>query len=110
MSASSLHTDDTLILTATVTPGATPMTVDAYVAVQLPNGTHLFLQGNGSFTTAIRPIVTGFRVAPFTGEIFRYPFKGDEPPGSYAWLAAFIEQSTGKIIGEIARTPFTFSQ
>lgn len=100
---------ETLILAATVTPGLAPVTVDAYVAVRLPDGTLLFLQGDGSFTLDLRPIVAGWTVAPFEGEVFRYPFGGGEPPGNYAWLAAFTESGTLNLIGAIVQAPFSFS-
>lgn len=78
---------DTLILTAAITAPAIPTVVDAYVAIRLPDGSLCFLQGNGSLTRAVRPIVTNWTVAPFNGEIFRYTFGGGEPQGNYTWLA-----------------------
>ncbi|MBI2876816.1 MAG: SBBP repeat-containing protein [Candidatus Tectomicrobia bacterium] len=100
---------DTLILTATITPGDVPQTVDVYVAVLLPDGGLLFLQGDGSFTRDIRPIVASWTVAPYDGEVFRYTFGGGEPPGDYAWLAAFAEPGTLDFIMPIAEVPFRFS-
>ena len=55
---------DTLALTASVTPEGTPQVVDVSLAVQLPDGSLLFLQGDGSVTTSVRPIVTGWTIDP----------------------------------------------
>lgn len=108
LNQSSFRSGQTLSLTATVTPGATPRTVDVYVAVSLPDGTLLFYF-YPSFTTDIRPAVTTWTVASFSGEIFRYTFTGGEPSGSYTWWAAFTEPGTLTIIGSIASAAFTFS-
>jgi hypothetical protein len=105
----SFQSNQTLILTATTTPGATPRAVDAYVAVLLSDGTLLFLQGGGSFTTDFRPIVSNWQVSPFSGEIFRYTFVGGEPVGIYAWVGAFTEPETLNLIGPLVFTLFTFS-
>jgi len=109
LNQSSFRRGETLSLTATVTPGATPTAVDAYVAVALPRGTLLFLQGDGSLTTDLRPIVSNWTVAAFSGEVFRYTFSGGEPLGSYRWLAAFTEPGTLTFVTPIVEAPFTFS-
>ncbi|MBI2877814.1 MAG: hypothetical protein HYY20_13145, partial [Candidatus Tectomicrobia bacterium] len=80
--------------------------VDAYVALRLPEGTLLFLQGDGRFTPGIRPLVTNWTLANFSGEIFRYTFGGNEPVGLYAWLAAFTEPGTLNLLGGIVEVPF----
>jgi membrane-associated protease RseP (regulator of RpoE activity) len=103
------HGGNTLTLAATTYAGTTPRAVDAYIAAQLPDGTLLFLQTDGSLTLEIRPIVSNWPVAPFSGEIFRYTFGGHEPSGSYRWLAAFAEPGTANVIGLAAQASFTFS-
>ena len=100
---------ETLTLGATTYAGDTPHPVDAYVAVQLPDGTLFFLQGDGSLTTAIQPIVRNWTVSSFTDMLFRYTFGGGEPSGNYRWLAAFTEPGTLNILGLIAQAAFTFS-
>lgn len=109
LNGTDFHAGGTLILTAASTAPATPTVVDAYVALRLPDGSLLFLQGNGSFTRAVWPIVTNWTVAPFDGEIFRYTFGGREPQGHYAWLAAFTVPGTMHFIGDIVEVPFMFS-
>ena len=108
LNATSFRPGETLVLSATVTPGSTPVQVDAYVAVELPDGSLLFFQGNDRFTPVLQPIVAGVTPAPVTGEIFRYPFTGAEPVGPYRWLAAFTAAGTLQLLGDIVVVPFTF--
>ena len=109
LNGSSFRSGQMLILTAKVTPGATPRVVDAYVAVELPNGQRLFLRGDGTFGWPDwpEPIVRNWTVAQFDEEIFRYTFSGSEPSGNYKWLAAFVEAD--HIIGGIVEAPFSFT-
>jgi hypothetical protein len=109
LNQTSFQSNQTLILTATLTSGATPLAVDLYMAVQLPNGSLLFLQGGGSFTTELGPLVSNWTVSYFSGEVFRYTFGGEEPVGSYAWLGASTEPGSLNLIGPIVSAPFTFS-
>lgn len=101
-------------LAVTVTPGGPPIRVNGYVAVVIPGGLLLFLQGDGSLTTEWRPIVTNWTVTAFIGEIFRYTFSGREPPGTYSWYAAFTVPGGNPAyesdrIGPIVSAPFSFS-
>ncbi|RMF90565.1 MAG: M6 family metalloprotease domain-containing protein [Nitrospinota bacterium] len=109
LNQSSFQSGDTLILTATVTPGATPQRVDVYVALQLPNGLRLFLQQNGRLIRAVRPLVRNWPVTLFNGELFRHTFRGTEPAGNYTWEGAFTEAGTGTVIGEVSQAPFSFT-
>jgi hypothetical protein len=106
---SSFHPGNTLTLSASVTPGSTPQTVDAYVAIRLPDETLLFLRGDGSLTPDVQPIVRNFTVTPFNGQIFQYTFNGMEPTGNYTWLAAFSQPGTLNLFAGIAQAPFPFS-
>jgi hypothetical protein len=105
LNGTNFHRGDSLRLTATVNPGLIPQTVDAYLAIRLPDGTLLFFP---DFTVDLRPVLTSWPVVPFSGEVFRYTFIGMEPAGSYAWLAAFTEPGTLNIIGSIVQAPFSF--
>jgi pimeloyl-ACP methyl ester carboxylesterase len=95
-------------VTATLTPGLSPMTVDAYVLVRVPDGTVLSLSGNG-FSASLVPIATALTPVSFTGDILRFSFAGSEPPGGYTWFAALTEAGTLNVIGDIDQDPFTFS-
>jgi hypothetical protein len=106
---SSLAPGATLTLTVTITPESTPMVVDLYVALHLPDQSVWFLHGDGSFTPEIQPYLSQWSVVPSRAELFRYTFTDVEPSGNYVWLAAFIAAETGMIVGSIAQAPFTFS-
>ncbi len=95
-----------LILSATVTPGPTPVTADVYVALQLTDGSLLFLQGDGSLSSTLQPIVSKWGIGPYSGHIFNYTLTGGEPRGNYAWLAAFTQPGTLNFIGPIVSAPF----
>jgi len=102
------HRGDTLLLTAVVSPGQTLRSVDAYVAIQLPDGSLFYMQEDGSFTPEPQPLLRNWTVASFNAVIFRSTFNGLELPGPYRWLASFTEPGTFTLIGEIAQAPFTF--
>ena len=108
LNQSSFRSGQSLSMGASVTPGGTPLTADVYVALQLPGGSLIFLQGDGSLTTGLHPIVSNWTVGPFSGQIFSYNFGGAEPSGGYAWLAAFTQPGTMNFIGSIISAPFSF--
>jgi hypothetical protein len=105
----SFHRNDTLRLTATVTSVVKPFMADAYVAIQLPSGSLLYLKADGTFTQQAQPIVRNWLVSSFSGQIFSYSFSGGEPMGSYAWLGAFMTPGASNLVGPITSTPFAFS-
>ena len=109
LNQSSFRTGGALSLTATVAPGATPSTVDVYVALSLPGGFLLFLQGDGSLTWVLQPMVRNWTGGPFSRQIFSYTFSGWEPGGNYTWQAAFAAPGTLNLLGPIVSVPFTFS-
>jgi lysophospholipase L1-like esterase len=104
---SSFAPGEILTLTMTITPEATPLVVDAYVALQLPDQSLWFLNADGSLTPEPQPYLRQWPVVPFRAELFRYTFMGAETPGNYRWLAVFTEPGTGAMVGTIAQTLFT---
>src|SRR5262249_11228766 len=96
-----------LILTATLTPGSTPMSVDAYVVLRLANGTLLSLLLNGQLVPGLVPIASGITPFNFTGDILRYTFTGGEPAGPYTWLSGLTQAGTLNVVGSIHQDPFT---
>lgn len=102
------RTGQTLTLTATLTPGTSPVTVDAYVVVRLPGGSMLSLTLGGGIVPGIVPIARGLPATSFSGELLRYRFTGTEPVGSYTVLGALTVAGTGNVIGAIGERPFTF--
>jgi len=109
LNQATFHTWQQLTLGGTVYSGATPVTADVYVAVQLPDGGLLFLQGDGNLTWNLQPLVRNWPISPFSGHIFSYDFSGREPIGDYTWLAAFTQPGTLNFIGPIVSAPFSFS-
>lgn len=106
---STYRAGDRIVVTVATVPGSSSVTVDAYAAIQLPDGRLFFLQGDGSLTGATQPIIRSWPVDSSTGQIFSYTFGGGEPVGNYAWLAAFTEAGTLNLIGSINSAPFSFT-
>jgi IgA Peptidase M64 len=108
LNAATFRPGETLTLTARLTPGPTPVVVDAYVVVRLPDGSFLSLQPGG-VVAGVVPIGRGFAPFALTGEFLRYTFRGDEPPGQYTWFAALTEPGTLNVVSPLDQVPFTFS-
>lgn len=109
LNAASFVTGNTLILSATTTPGASPIVADVYLAIQLPDGTVFFMESDGGFSSTIGPALTNWTVVPFTGPVFSYTFNGSEPAGQYKWLLIVFRAGTANLIGQISIAPFTFT-
>jgi ELWxxDGT repeat protein len=107
LNGATYRTGDTLLATATLTPGATPLLVDAYVVVQVPSGAFLSLTPQGLIPGLV-PFAAGFVPVPFGGELLRYTFTGGEPPGPYTWMTALTHAGTLTVIGTIDQDPFVF--
>jgi len=101
-------TNNVMTLNAT-TVASNPVTnADVYVALQLPDGTLLVMQPDGSFSTTITPLLSNIPVPDFTGSIFSYTFTGAEPVGNYTWFAALTTPGSLNVIGTLAVQPFSF--
>ncbi len=109
LNATTLHSGDTMILTATLTPGTSSILVDAYIVLQLPDGTLFSLQIGGAMP-GIAPIVKNFIPPSFTGEVVRYTLTGREPPGTYSWFAALTQAGTLNLVGDVQQNTFAFSR
>jgi hypothetical protein len=90
-------------------PGPTPVVVDAYVVVRLPDGSFLSLRLGGGVVAGVVPIGRGLAPFAFTEELLRYTFRGDEPPGQYTWFGALTEPGTLNVVSPLDQVPFTFS-
>jgi len=109
LNRSSFATGSTMTVTASTTPGFTPVNADVYVALQLPDGTLLVMQPDGSFSTVLTPLVANIPIPAFTGPIFNFTFTGAEPLGNYTWFAALTTPGTLNVIGAMAIAPFAFA-
>ena len=61
-----------------------------------------------NFTTTAQPTLRDWPVAFFAATVFSYSSSGEEPAGSYRWLAAFAVPGTLNLIGVITQTSCTF--
>ncbi|MGH7264605.1 MAG: S8 family peptidase [Candidatus Rokuibacteriota bacterium] len=102
------HPGDTMVLTATLTPGLVAPLVDAYIAVQLPGGSLFSLQPVGA-VPGIAPVATGFVPIPFVGVVVIYQFTGAEPFGPWSWFAALTQTGTVNLVGGFQQLTFTVS-
>lgn len=103
-------TGDMMTMRVTTVAGPPPGTLaDIYIALQLPDGTLLVMQPDGSFGTNIAPLLANVPVPDFTGPIFNYTFSGAEPVGNYTWFAALTTPGTLNVIGTMAVQPFSFT-
>jgi len=109
LTGTAYNTGSTMTVTATTVQSAPVANADVYVALQLPDGTLLVMQPDGSFNTALTPLVANIPVPDFNGTIFSYTFSGIEPPGNYTWFAALTTPGTLNIIGALAVAPFSFT-
>jgi len=98
-----------MTLTATTVQSAPIANADVYVALQLPGGTLLVMQPDGSFSPTITPLLSNIPVPDFNGVLFNYTFTGIEPAGTYTWFAALMQPGTMNVIGTLAVAPFTFA-
>jgi YVTN family beta-propeller protein len=76
---------ESMALSITVVPGATPPTVDLFVALELANGSLMYLRSNGTLTPLVRPLANDWHPVSASGEIVHATFTGNEPPGRYVW-------------------------
>jgi hypothetical protein len=107
LNASHFGAGDTLVLTATLEPGAAAAPADVYLVLRLPDGAVYSLRPGGELTPGLWPLVTGWLPAPFAGEILRHTLTGAEPPGRYTWQAALAHAGTATPLLPLADLPFT---
>lgn len=89
------------------TPDAAPR--DLYVAVQLPDGSLLFLTGAGGFSPTLPPWRANWVGTPLSQPVIDYPFTGGEPVGAYRILAGLALPGTQTFVGPILSAPFSFA-
>jgi len=102
-------TNKTLALTATTTLSNPATVADVYVALQLPDGTLLYMQPGGGFGTALTPLLSNISIPNFSGTIFNFTFSGTEPVGTYTWFTALTTPGSLNVIGTLATASFNFA-
>jgi len=108
LNGAAFNTNSTMTVTASTVQSAPVANADVYVALQLPDGTLLVMQPDGSFSTTLTALVSNIPVPDFSGPIFNYTFTGAEPVGNYTWFAALTTPGSLNIIGTMAVQPFSF--
>lgn len=115
LNQTSFRTGQTMIVTASLSPGYVSGAADAYVVVQLPNGSFLSPQLGTGLVPGIAPLVAGLAWPPSGAtpdplrvELLRYTFTGGEPAGVYTWYSAGTAPGTLNVVGPLAAQPFTF--
>jgi len=102
---------NTMNLSISTVAGTVPTASDVYIALQLPDGTLLYMQSNGSFSTALTPFVSNVTVPALTNvPIFKFTFSGLEPSGSYAWFAAATAPNTLTFQSGLATAQFNLTK
>jgi len=109
LNSAAFRTNNTMTVTASTLASNPPTNADVYVALQLPDGTLLVMQPDGSFGTTLTPLLSNVSVPDFTGPIFNFTFSGTEPPGNYTWFAALMQLGTMNVIGTLAVVPISFA-
>jgi hypothetical protein len=106
LNATSYTAGQVMTLSATLTPLATPATVDAYVVVQLPTGQFFSVQLDGALVPGIVPIARGIVPFSYSGTLAQYQFTGAEPPGTYTWYSVLTQPGTMTFVGVLQQTTF----
>lgn len=105
LSAPELSTREVLIVTVNAAAGIITSPVDAYVVVQLADGSYYSLQLNGSVVPGAVPMARSV-VLPTASLSFALPLQG-APPGAYSWLAVATQPGTLTPVTPIERTAFS---
>jgi hypothetical protein len=103
-----LFDGSTLVVTATLVPGTTPMVVDVYLVLQTPDGSFASLVGLNTIVPGIAPAAVSIVPVPFSGEILRHTFTGGEPRGIYRWYAALVPPGALDPVGNVAHAGFAY--
>jgi hypothetical protein len=107
LSQDTFRAAQTLHLWANLAAGSTPVFVDAYVLVQLPDGRLFSVLLGGGLMPGMVPIATNFAPFSFSSTLLSYTFTGTEPLGSYAFMGMLTQAGTLNLIGAVDQAPFT---
>jgi exo-beta-1,3-glucanase (GH17 family) len=98
---------DTMVVTATLLPGAVLRPVDAYIFVEAPDGSVYSVSASGQLVSGTVPIVRGLTPVSFTGAVFSATITPSVPRGAYRWRASLTEPGTLDLVTTISVVPFS---
>lgn len=102
---------NTMNLSISTVAGTVSTASDVYIALQLPDGTLLYMQADGSFSATLAPFVSNVTVPALTNvPIFGFTFSGLEPTGSYTWFAAATDPNTLTFQSGLATAQFNLTK
>ena len=102
----SFEAGETLELTITVTPGAAPPAVDAYVLLEQPNGGHLYLRPGGELATSPFAMFSGWTPVATSFVALSEPIPGSWPSGTYVWHTRLYEPGTLDLVAGVSTAAF----
>ena len=102
----SFEAGETLELTITVTPGAAPPSVDAYVLLELTDGNILYLQPNGDLTPSATPIFPNWTPVALSLVAHSATIPGGWTPGTYVWHSRLYEPGTSDLAAGVSTAAF----
>lgn len=109
LNATGFRTGEPLAIGLALSQAPGPVDRDVYVALQLPDGSLLFLTGEGGATPTPTPYLARWTGAATVRKVFAYTFSGGEPAGTYTVLAGFAEPGTLNFLGPVVPAPFSFA-
>lgn len=108
LNESSFAIGQTMVVSAHLRGASTPISVDAYVVLQIPTGQFLSLQLGGGLVAGIRPIAAGFTPFVYDAVLTQYTFTGREPTGTYTWYSILTRAGTLEFVTPLEQVTFTF--
>jgi photosystem II stability/assembly factor-like uncharacterized protein len=93
------------LLRASLLSGEVSRVADVYLALQFPDGSLLYLRGDGSLSAEGQPIASVAPIPEYSGQLFAHTFTGSEPAGAYRWLGVYADPTTGILLDGIVESP-----
>ncbi len=101
LTAGRLHT-----LTLDVAPGVAPPPLDAWVMLELPDGTLAYLQAGGGLSLSPVPFVANWTPVALRGVAFGLFLPETAPLGDYAWHVRLFRAGTLDLLALPSAAPF----
>jgi len=101
------HAGDTMTVTLTYENPGPDIDIDIQIGCLLPDGTLFYYPGGDLPVPFMSGMLPSGTMMP-TVLVLIYELPEGFPTGDYVWMAAFFEQGTFNMIGDISTAPFTF--